>query len=94
MRIAGPMQAVVGSSIVFGLWHIRPTIDLLEANGLSGSVVDRSLTVGVAVVATAAAGVLFSALRLRSHSLAAPFVVHAAVNSLAIVAAAAVVEWL
>lgn len=94
MRVASPMRAAVGSSIVFGLWHIRPTIDLLDANGLSSSVAGRSLAVGAAVAVTAAAGLLFSFLRLRSRSLVAPFVVHAAVNSFAIIAAAAVTEWL
>ncbi len=76
--------AIVTSSALFGAWHVLPTW-----SGFQGSAVAslsppgrfaRSGTVGGVVVATAAAGVAFAALRLRSRSLAAPVLVHAALN--------------
>jgi membrane protease YdiL (CAAX protease family) len=86
-KIASPLQAAAGSSLVFGLWHVRPTIDLLEANELATSTPSRLFTLAAAVLFTAAAGYLFCLLRIRSRSLIAPFVAHAAINSLAIIAA-------
>lgn len=84
---SGTMAAVVGSSIVFGLWHIRPTLDLLAANSPEMGAWTQALAVTGSVLGTAAAGVFFCALRLRAQSLAAPFLVHASVNSTATVLA-------
>ena len=89
-RIASVGQAAVGSSVIFGLWHIRPTIELLDANGVAAAMPVRLVAVAGAVVATAVAGYLFCELRRRSESLVAPFVAHAAINSMAIVLAAGV----
>jgi membrane protease YdiL (CAAX protease family) len=86
-RRSGTFTAAVGSSLVFGLWHIRPTYDLLAANDVSGGAAVDALAVAAAVVTTAAAGGFFVWLRVRGESLAAPFVAHAGVNALAIVAA-------
>lgn len=84
--------AAVGSSLVFGLWHIRPTLDLLAANTPDMGAVMQSLAVAGAVIGTAAVGVFFCVLRLRSQSLAAPFLVHASVNSTATVLAWIIME--
>ncbi|MDJ0953051.1 MAG: type II CAAX endopeptidase family protein [Acidimicrobiia bacterium] len=89
-RVAGVPTAVVGSSLVFGLWHIRPALELLDANGVAMGRSSQGLAVAAAVGATTLAGVFFSVLRLRSNSLWAPYVAHAAINSLALVAAAVV----
>jgi len=86
-KIAGPARAAAGSSFVFGVWHVRPAIELLDANGLAISAAARVSAVIVAVVASATAGYLFCLLRIRSGSLLAPFFAHTAINSLAIVAA-------
>ena len=82
--------AILVTSGVFGVWHIRPTLQALRANGLAD---DRHRALagtcaGVAV--TAAAGVLLSWLRARSGRLAAPMLLHAAVNSGGLLAAHAV----
>jgi membrane protease YdiL (CAAX protease family) len=87
MRLTSPLRAAVGSSLVFGLWHIRPTIEVLNANDLAMSSVARLSAVAAAVVLTAVAGYVFCLLRLRSRSLLAPIIAHAAINSFAIVAA-------
>ncbi len=86
-RVSGTWPAVVGSSAVFGLWHVRPTLELLEANDVATGLAATAAAVSGAVLVTAAAGVFFCWLRLRSDSLAGPFVAHAAINSLALVAA-------
>lgn len=82
-RWRGPLPAAIGSSLVFGLWHIRPALDLLDANDLAAGGGERTLAVIGAVVATAIAGFVFCMLRTQSQSLVAPLVVHAAVNSFA-----------
>ncbi len=69
--------AVGIQSVLFGLWHILPTV----GPGVT------STDVVVAVVFTTAAGVLFGVLRRRSGSLVAPLILHAAVNSTTFLAA-------
>ena len=90
-KIASSLRAAAGSSLIFGLWHIRPTIDLLDANGLAVSSPARVAAVAAAVLLTAIAGYLLCLLRIHSRSLLAPFIAHTAINSLAIVAAYIVV---
>ncbi len=90
-KLASPMRAALGSSFVFGLWHIRPTIDVLDANDLAMSSAARFAAVVGAVLLTAIAGYLFCLLRIRSRNLLAPFIAHASINSFAIVAAAIIV---
>jgi membrane protease YdiL (CAAX protease family) len=85
--LAEPAATVVGSA-VFGLWHIRPTAEALAVNELAASR-GRRITAVVAVAAgTAGAGALLSVLRERSGSLAAPVVLHLAVNCGAALASA------
>jgi membrane protease YdiL (CAAX protease family) len=86
-RIARPRWAALGSSLVFGLWHIRPSIELLDANGVAASTAGRIAVVAGAVAATTLAGLVFCWLRVRSHSLVAPYLTHTAVNSFALVGA-------
>lgn len=91
-RITTPLRAAAASSLVFGLWHVRPTIDLLEANALAESSAGRVFAVAAAVLLTMAAGYVFCLLRFRTQSLFAPLIAHAAANSLAIIAAFAIAE--
>jgi uncharacterized protein len=86
-----PGGAAVGvASAVFGVWHIRPTIGALRANGLAQGRRQTVAAVTSAVVATAAAGALLSWLRIRSGSLAAPILLHLATNCLGPAAACAI----
>ncbi len=87
-RVAGLRHAVVGSSIAFGLWHIRPAIELVQANGSETGGLAQAGVVTISVIGTAIAGLFFAGLRLRSKSLLAPFIAHAAINSSALIAAA------
>ncbi len=86
-RLAGPVAGALGSSVVFGLWHIRPTLGLLDANGVAASAAAQALAVTAAVAVTFVGGLFFCLLRIRSQSLLAPIVAHAAINSAALVAA-------
>lgn len=79
--------AVAGSSAVFGLWHIGPTMVLLAENAVVLDAGGLVLAVAGSVALTATAGVVFCALRLRTGSLVAPAVVHTATNSLGTLAA-------
>lgn len=74
--------AVIGSSVLFGLWHIGPTVALLSQNDVALSPGGLVVAVGGSVVITAVAGVVFCGLRLRSGGVVAPAIVHGATNSL------------
>ena len=84
-------RAVAVSSVLFGCWHVLPTLDTLTLNPVGAVVGDDPARTGgavlAAVAATAAAGLGLSWLRLRSDSVLAPMVAHAAVNGSAFVAA-------
>jgi membrane protease YdiL (CAAX protease family) len=88
-RLASRSSAVAGSALLFGVWHIRPTLDGLAANELVDGRAATGAAVTLACLATAAAGLLFATLRLRSGSLLAPVVLHLATNDLGLLAAAA-----
>jgi len=77
--LAEPAAMVVGSA-VFGLWHIRPTIEALEVNRLAAGEGARAFAVAGVAAGTAGAGALLCLLRERSGSLAAPVLLHLAAN--------------
>jgi membrane protease YdiL (CAAX protease family) len=74
-----PIAGAVGSA-VFGLWHIRPTVEALTVNRLAAGRGARILAVTAVVGGTAGAGAVLSLLRERSGSLAAPVLLHLAAN--------------
>lgn len=80
-----PVAALISSS-AFGLWHIAPTLNLITANKPELGPRSRARAVGATVLAMTAAGVALVWLRLASESLAAPWALHATLNSLATVA--------
>jgi len=84
----GPWRGDLLSAGAFGLWHLIPTQRALAGNPASkgmpaarrvGAVVGGSLAAGVA-------GLALSALRRRTGSLLAPWLVHASFNSLSYLA--------
>ncbi|MGY1679110.1 CPBP family intramembrane glutamic endopeptidase [Geodermatophilus sp. SYSU D01176] len=87
-RLLSRRGAVGVSAALFGLWHVRPTLGALVVNDLAGGPLARTGAVLVACLGTAAAGVLFAELRLRSGSLLAPALLHLATNSLGVLAGA------
>lgn len=84
-RRYGVVWATVWSSILFGLWHILPSLDLhlrnerLAAVG-GGGWWARTTAIGGSVITTAIGGVVFSLLRIGSGSLLAPMGLHWATN--------------
>jgi membrane protease YdiL (CAAX protease family) len=78
-----PWKASAFSSVLFGLWHIAPTLDRMRDDPAAGerSTMQRAARVGLAVAVTSAAGMLLSFLRYRSKSVVAPWLAHTAVNS-------------
>jgi uncharacterized protein len=79
--------ADAASGLLFGLWHIVPTIDRIRRGSASGLVKQsrpRLGAVGGVVLVTMAAGYGLAWLRDRSGSIAAPVVAHAALNGLAL----------
>lgn len=89
LRVTSTTRAVAWSSVVFGLWHVAPTLVALELNGVDAAGAAGVGVVLVAVTVTTIAGVGFAWLRLRSGSLLAPILAHLATNSFALLAAAA-----
>ena len=82
--------AVALSSVLFGLWHVVPTLAALDTNDLAAGAASRTAAVAGAVAATAVGGALFCWLRTRSGSLVAPMALHTATNSCSLLAAFAV----
>src|SRR5215831_18136281 len=89
-RVLPGTAAIAVTSGVFGAWHIRPTLQALQANGLADD--RRRAVAGILAgcAATAAGGALLSWLRARSGRLADTVLLHAAVNSGGLIAAHAV----
>jgi len=91
LRLWGPWRASLITSVLFGLWHIVPTLHTMRDNhavaGLSASVAGQVLVVLGSVAVTFAAGMIFCWLRLRSRSLIAPVMAHFATNGLALAVA-------
>jgi uncharacterized protein len=94
-RVYGARGVFAAGSLLFGLWHIASSLGLTSGNkGLSGflggGLLGQILGVLAAVVATAAAGVVFTWLRRRSGSLIAPIALHWSLNGAGALAAAIV----
>jgi membrane protease YdiL (CAAX protease family) len=90
-RHRGAAWASITSSVLFGLWHILPSLRLGQANQAVGSALGagRVLPVLAAVAFTAVAGLLLCELRRRSGSLLAAAALHWATNGLGLLFAAA-----
>lgn len=89
LRVLSPVGAVAGSSLLFGMWHIRPTADAVSANAAAGTGAATVAVVVAACAGTALAGALLGGLRLRTGSLLAPVLLHLASNDLGTLAAVA-----
>ena len=94
-RAWGFRGVAAAGSMLFGLWHVSTSLGLTSNNvgftrifggGFAGMVAGVLL----AVMATAAAGLVFTWLRRRSGSLIAPIALHWSLNGLGALAAAMV----
>ena len=94
-RAWGFRGVAAAGSLLFGLWHIATSMGLTAGNvGLhrlfGGGVLGAFAGVALAVLATGAAGFVFSWLRRRSGSLLAPIALHWSLNGVGALAAAVV----
>jgi membrane protease YdiL (CAAX protease family) len=88
LRRHRPGTAVALTSVLFGLWHISPTLRSFTGNPAAASAVASGIAARVGAIAgvvavTSLAGTVFAWLRLRSGSIAAPWIAHTSLNSLA-----------
>ncbi|WP_197381577.1 CPBP family intramembrane glutamic endopeptidase [Mycolicibacterium mengxianglii] len=94
-RAWGFRGVAAAGSLLFGLWHISTSLGLTSSNVgftriLGGGVIGMLAGVLLAVLATAAAGFVFTWLRRRSGSLIAPIALHWSLNGVGALAAALV----
>ncbi len=87
LRTRRPRHAVVVSSLLFGLWHVAPTARKLRESHVTGwaaapSPAARAGRVAGVVAVTTGAGMALAWLRLRTRSVAAPWLAHSAVNAI------------
>ena len=92
-RAWGFRGVAAAGSLLFGLWHIATSMGLTSSNVgftrlLGGGVLGMVAGIVLAVVATGAAGFVFTWLRKRSGSLIAPIALHWSLNGLGALAAA------
>ncbi len=97
-RLRGTATATIGSSVLFGLWHVLPSLSLATDNEAIGDAVGKgpsaqAISVLGTVLFTGLSGVVFCELRRRSGSLLAPAGLHWATNALGVLASAAVWAW-
>jgi membrane protease YdiL (CAAX protease family) len=87
----GAVRADLYAALLFGLWHVLPSLDLSDANPVFHDVLPGPLgaiaAITGSVIGTAAAGMGLSWLRNRSGSLAAPALLHCTSNSIGYVLA-------
>ena len=88
LQITSPGWAVTWSSVVFGLWHVAPTIVTLRINAVALTSAAGLGAIAGGVLVTAIGGALFAWLRLASGSLLAPLLAHWATNAFGLLAAA------
>lgn len=88
----GDLWAIIGTSVLFGLWHVLPAIPMLDSHRAVASVVGhgrtgRAITVIGTVFGTGAAGIVFAGLRWWTGSLLPAVGLHWALNGLGLAVA-------
>ena len=78
------LAALLGSSVVFGLWHVGASLDLLRANRPHAGTGAAVMAVVAGVALTAVGGLVFAVLRVAAEGLLAPVLAHAALNAVSL----------
>ena len=95
VRRRSPLVAGLATSLLFGLWHVLPTIQTLDTNpggDLFGGITGISLAVVGSIVGTAIAGLAFLWIRLLANSTYASVLAHIGTNSVAMLGSLFVVH--
>ncbi|AGP31942.1 CPBP family intramembrane glutamic endopeptidase [Corynebacterium terpenotabidum] len=92
--MGGTKAVFIGGSILFGLWHVASSLSLTATNVgltamLGSGTAAQWIGVGLAVIATAGAGLGLTWLRHHTNSVLAPIGLHWALNAVGAMAAAA-----
>lgn len=87
MRRLPPLPAVVGTSVLFGFWHVLPTLRDHGASDLTAGQPKHHAVAG-AVALTTVAGLGFGFQRLRTNSVVTPMITHAVGNAVVFATAA------
>ena len=89
LRARGLRSAVVGSSVVFGLWHIAPTLELLQSSDRIDhpGLMALAFIGGIAATGAGGGGLLFAGLRWKTGGVYGPALAHGLINALATLAA-------
>lgn len=86
LSLHSTLIAILLSSIIFGLWHIFPTIKSLENNDAAAALVGKNKSkkagsIIAVILVTTVAGIFFAWLRVISNSILAPWLVHWSINA-------------
>ena len=78
---SAPSSAVL-SSLLFGLWHVAPTLNRMPTHGLTKerTVAFRGVWLALTLGSTFVSGLTLSWLRLRSGNILAPWMAHCTAN--------------
>lgn len=83
----GVLRGSVAASLLFGLWHVLPALNINEVNPIARDVFGsgvggRAAAVAFAVVGTMLAGLWLCLVRYRARSILASMMAHVATNSI------------
>ena len=85
-RWSSATGAIAISALFFGLWHIAPTLALLNATERVSGCPNQTTVLISALIFTLGAGVVFALLRLRTGTIELPILVHATYNAIGLIA--------
>lgn len=87
----GTMSALIIASVLFGIWHVFPTVAQMESNPELAKTLHKKThrigTVFGVIMTTSLAGFLFGVMRLWSGSLLTPWLIHWTINATGVLAA-------
>ena len=95
VRRRSPVVAGLLTSVLFGLWHILPTLDTLQTNpagNMFTGAIGLVVAIAGAIAGTFIAGLAFLWIRLYANSTYASVLAHIGTNSIAMLAALFVVH--
>jgi membrane protease YdiL (CAAX protease family) len=95
VRRRSPLVAGLVTSVLFGFWHILPTIDTLQTNpagNLFVGAIGLLIAIGGAIAGTFLAGLVFLWIRLYANSTYASVLTHIGTNSIALLGSLFVVH--